>query len=175
MARVIEVLPYDSEWPKSYQTEADSLASIFGENLIALHHIGSTSVPGLAAKPTIDIMAVVKNLEEVDALNLHLEDLGYQAKGENGIAGRRYFNKKDGDVHIFHLHTFQENHPAIDDHLVFRDYLRTHPECCSEYAAIKGDLAVIYMLEPVRYTDGKADFIQKTIEAAKAWKNTGNT
>ncbi|QRN82323.1 GrpB family protein [Chloroflexota bacterium] len=175
MTRTIEVLPYDREWPGFYQAEADKIAPILGENLIALHHIGSTSVPGLAAKPTIDILAVVKDLEQMDVLNLRLADLGYQPRGENGIAGRRYFDKKDGDVHLFHLHAFQENHPAIEEHLIFRDYLRSHPERCSEYAALKHDIAEIYKFEPVRYTDGKADFIQKTIEAAKAWKNIGST
>lgn len=174
MTRVIEVLPYDPAWPDLYKAESEKLAPIFGANLIELHHIGSTSVPGLAAKPTIDILGIVNNLEEVDLLNSRLADLGYQARGENGIAGRRYFNKKEGDVHLFHLHTFQEGHPAIEEHLAFRDYLRSHPAICAEYAALKRDLAEAHKLEPVRYTDGKADFIQKTIEAAKVWKIDGS-
>ncbi len=168
------VLPYDPDWPHSYLTEADKLTPILGANLISLHHIGSTSVPGLAAKPTIDILASVKDLEQIDALNPQLEELGYQARGENGIAGRRYFNKKDGDDHLFHLHVYQEAHPAIEDHLAFRDYLRSHPECCGEYEALKRGLVEIYKFEPFRYTDGKADFIQKTLAVAKAWKNHGS-
>jgi len=175
MAREIVVLPYDPAWPQSFQTEANKLTPIFGENLKELHHIGSTSVSGLAAKPTIDILASVQDLAQVDALNPQLEVLGYQSKGENGIAGRRYFNKQAGEDHLFHLHVFQAGHPAIDTHLVFRDYLRTHPACCREYVALKRELAETYKFEPFRYTEGKADFILKTIEAAKAWKNTGSS
>jgi len=144
---------------------------VIGSNLVELHHIGSTSVPGLAAKPTIDILAVVKALEELDSANPLFEGLGYIPRGENGIAGRRYFNKINGDVHLFHIHAFQEGHSAINNHLAFRDYLRSHPDVSGEYAELKYTLAEVYRNEPFRYTDGKDSFIQEIIEAATVWRN----
>ena len=173
MARIIEVLPYDPDWPELYRAEAERIAPVMGQNLLGLHHIGSTSVPGLAAKPTIDILAVVKDLAQLDAVNSLIQELGFQPRGENGIAGRRYFTKNAGDAHLFHLHAFQEGHSAIDDHLAFRDYLRIHPEACAEYAELKSHLAEIYRHEPKKYTDGKESFIQKVIKVAKAWKSSG--
>jgi GrpB-like predicted nucleotidyltransferase (UPF0157 family) len=174
MARIIEVLPYNPDWPEIYRAEAERLTLVMGPNLIGLHHIGSTSVPGLAAKPTIDILAVVKDLANLDAVASLIQRLGYRPRGENGIVGRRYFNKNLGDVHLFHIHAFQEGHPAIDDHLAFRDYLRTHPAISAEYADLKCKLAEVYRNEPFMYTDGKDSFIQKVIRFAKVWRSSGD-
>src|SRR5580698_1970268 len=89
MARTIEVVPYNPEWPQMFEAEAALIKKALGDNCIAIHHIGSTSIPGLSAKPIIDILPVVKDILKVDAKPI--EALGYQAKGENGMAFRRYF------------------------------------------------------------------------------------
>ena len=92
------VVPYCEEWPELYQTEAEEIRGILGENLVDIYHIGSTSVPGLAAKPIIDIMPVVRHIALVDTCNAAFEVLGYECMGEFGIPGRRYF-RKGGDRH----------------------------------------------------------------------------
>ena len=170
MARIIEVLPYDPIWPQIYLVEVDQVSTVLGSNLLAAHHIGSTGVPGLAAKPTIDILLIVRELTALDACNTALADLGYQAMGEHGIMGRRYFSKKEGDRHLFHMHAYAEGHADITRHLNFRDYLIAHPAAALDYQALKQGLAVQFRDAPAEYTAGKADFIGEVEGRAKAWR-----
>jgi GrpB-like predicted nucleotidyltransferase (UPF0157 family) len=170
MARMIEVLPYDPSWPMIYRAEVVQVATVLGSNVVAAHHIGSTAVPGLAAKPTIDILLVVRELEALDACNPALADLGYQAKGEHGILGRRYFSKKEGDRHLFHIHAYAEGHTDINRHLNFRDYLIAHPGAALDYQILKQALAVQFRDAPAEYTAGKADFIREIEIRAAAWQ-----
>ncbi len=89
--QIIEVVPYDPDWSNQFEKEALLLKLIFSDIFVAIHHIGSTSVPGLAAKPTIDIILEVKDIRLVDKFNEPMEKLGYEAWGEYGIPGRRFF------------------------------------------------------------------------------------
>jgi GrpB-like predicted nucleotidyltransferase (UPF0157 family) len=91
--RKIEVVEYNPNWPELFETEAKRIKEALGNNCIEIHHIGSTSIPRLSAKPVIDILPVVRDIREVDKTNKAMESLGYEAKGENGIAFRRYFRK----------------------------------------------------------------------------------
>jgi GrpB-like predicted nucleotidyltransferase (UPF0157 family) len=163
----IEVVSYNSNWPKMFEVEAAQLMKALGNNAIAVHHVGSTSVPGLASKPVIDMIAVIKDKEKAV---LPLEALGYQYKGEYNIPLRLYFNKKEGgDVN---LHVYEEGHPEIELNLLFRDYLRTHPVIRDAYAQLKDDL----LKDPasfeknhslfVGYTLGKHAFIQGVLRQA---------
>ena len=133
--RQIEVVPYDPNWPKIYTTEACSLWQALGDNCLAIHHVGSTSVPGLAAKPKIDVIAVVKDAEStIEAL----KPLEYAYKGEYNIPFHYGFSKR-GAI-SFNLHLYEEGHPEIALNLTFRDYLRNHPEMRNAYAALKYEL-----------------------------------
>jgi GrpB-like predicted nucleotidyltransferase (UPF0157 family) len=170
MARIIEVLPYDPTWPQIYCAEAAQVSLVLGSNLVAAHHIGSTAVPGLAAKPTIDILLIVRELATLDACNTALSALGYQAKGEHGILGRRYFSKKEGDRHLFHMHAYAEGHADIERHLNFRDYLIAHPAAALDYQILKQGLAAQFREEPAEYTAGKANFIREVESRAAAWR-----
>ena len=105
MPQHVTVSDYSPEWPLEYEREAAALARVFGGNLAAIHHIGSTAVPGLAAKPIIDIMPVVYSLEAVDALSAGFEALGYEYLGEFGIPGRRYM-RRGGDERTHQVHVF---------------------------------------------------------------------
>src|SRR5687767_5851971 len=91
----ITVVPYDPLWPQRYAAAASEITSAMGSNLLAIHHIGSTAVPGLHAKPVIDILVVVEDLNAVDQRSVEMERLGYQVMGEFGIIGRRYFRRDD--------------------------------------------------------------------------------
>jgi len=170
MSRKIEVVPYDPSWVRKYETEAEKLIKLFGYHLMEIHHIGSTAIPDMAAKPTIDILGVVKDIEAVDEMDQAMQEIGYQPKGENGIPGRRYFQKIVGEVHVFHVHTFEDGHPEIHRLLNFRDYLRAHPDAASEYQALKVYLAAKFTFEPDKYTEGKNALIQQIDQRAIDWR-----
>src|SRR3989338_9466562 len=107
MIRTIEVLPYDPNWPELYRKESALLSDIFKDQLISIHHIGSTAVPGLCAKPIIDIMPVVKDISKIDAFNKEMAAIGYEAIGEYGIPNRRFFFKGGVNHRTHHVHVYQ--------------------------------------------------------------------
>ena len=171
MSRQVELKTHDPEWIRQFEAETEQLTAVFQPNLVAIHHVGSTAVPGIKAKPIIDIMVVVHNIDQVDAINESMDQLGYVAKGEHGIDGRRYFRKGSDAHHTHHIHTFQDGHPEIIRHLNFRDYLVAHPDVAQAYSRLKEELARKYLSEPPRYTDNKTDFIRTVDEQAAAWRN----
>src|SRR5699024_9276959 len=126
--------------------------------LTDIHHIGSTSVPGLQAKPVIDIMPVVQHIDQVDKLNNALIAIGYEPKGEYGLPGRRYF-RKGGDNRSHHVHVYEMHHPDIKRHLAFRDYLRAHPDTAKEYGELKGKLALQFPHDMNSYITGKTPLV----------------
>jgi GrpB-like predicted nucleotidyltransferase (UPF0157 family) len=164
----VVVVPYDAEWPRRFAAEAERLRQVFGPELVAVHHIGSTAVPGLAAKPIIDIMPVVRRLEAADERAPAMRALGYEAMGEFGIAGRRYF-RKGGDRRTHHVHVFRVGDPNVARHLAFRDYLRAHPEVAAAYGALKRELAARHPEDIEAYMDGKDAFVRRTEAAALRW------
>ena len=174
MMRVVKVIPFDPNWPAKFREESEAIAGVLGSNLTAAHHIGSTAVPGLAAKPTIDILLIVHDLNLLDACNDELSALGYQAKGENGIPGRRYFQKLDGEVHLVHLHAFETDHPEIKRYINFRDYLMAHPETAKAYQDLKQKLSVRFKDKPADYTAGKESFIRAVDHRAADWRAEEN-
>ena len=93
MARKVEVVPYDPSWPVLFQSEAGQLAAILGEEVVAIHHVGSTAIAGMSAKPTVDILVEVHHIAKIDGLSNAMRNLGYKPKGEFGIPGRRFFSK----------------------------------------------------------------------------------
>lgn len=166
--RIIEVVSYDEAWKSHFTREADQLSRIFLDELLEIHHIGSTAIPGMKAKPIIDIIPVVKDISRIDRFYPSLIDLGYDPKGENGIPGRRFFCK-GGDNRTHHVHVFQMGNPQIERHLAFRDYLRTHPEASRAYCNLKEKLAASYRANPSAYNDGKSELIQQIEQEAILW------
>ncbi len=161
MPQHVTVVDYDPKWPAKYEMERDAISAILAGNCLSLYHIGSTSVPGLAAKPIIDIMAVVRSLKEVDALSGKFEELGYECLGEFGMAGRRYF-RKGGDERTHQIHVFQvDDWPNIARHLAFRDYMRTHEEERREYGTLKKSLAKAFPYDIEGYCEGKEAFVRE--------------
>lgn len=124
MQEKVEVVPYDPSWPELFAAEAKRIREALGPNCTLIHHIGSTSVPGLSAKPIIDILPVVRDILEVDRVTEAMERLGYEAKGENGIAFRRFF-EKGKKVRTHNVHVYEEGDPEIDRYLRFRDWMRS--------------------------------------------------
>jgi len=170
MNRKVEVVPYDPNWVYAFQAEADEIRRILGQEVVAVHHIGSTAIPNLSAKPIVDLLVVVRDIEKVDAFNERMTQLGYMPKGENGIPGRRYFIKGDEVHRTHHTHIFQTGHPHIDRHLSFRDYLIAHPEDALPYGRLKQELACRFPTDIDGYVAGKDGFIKEIDRKAQAWK-----
>lgn len=168
MAQHIIVEDYNPAWPEMYRQEAMWMKSILKENCVEIHHIGSTAVPGLAAKPIIDIMAAVRELSDVDKKCSLFEEAGYEYLGEFGIRGRRYL-RKGGDERTHQVHIFSENDTEnLIRHLAFRDYMRSHAEEREQYAALKKELAQKYPYDIDDYCDGKDAFVKKIEKQALA-------
>ncbi|MCT4792445.1 MULTISPECIES: GrpB family protein [Exiguobacterium] len=166
--RQVIVTPYQTSWPEAFEQEADRLRAIFGDRLLAVHHIGSTSVPGLSAKPILDILPVVDSLDGIEAFDAAMEQIGYEAKGEFGMPGRRYY-RKGGDNRTHHIHLYVDGNPEIMRHVVFRDYLRQHPEEVEAYSTIKERLAHQYPEDISAYIAGKDSFVKTMEQRALAW------
>jgi GrpB-like predicted nucleotidyltransferase (UPF0157 family) len=162
------VTKYNPQWSDMFKAEAEKIQKIFGEELIEVHHIGSTSVPGLKAKPTIDIMPVLKDIEVVDKFNDKMIRLQYVPMGEFGIPGRRYF-RKGGDNRTHHVHIFQFNSEDVERHLAFRDFLRQHTYFAKRYGDLKEMLAERFPNDIEAYMDGKNDFIKCLEKKALKW------
>ena len=165
----VEVVPYRGEWPAAYEREAAAIREILGGLLLEIHHIGSTAVPGLAAKPIIDILPVVTDIAAVDALYPRFEAVGYECMGELGIPGRRYF-RKGGENRTHQIHIFgRTSRHDIRRHLAVRDYLRTHPAAAAAYGSLKAGLAARYPADIEGYCDGKDAFVKDLEQKALAW------
>jgi len=165
----IVVQAYQPEWPKLFEKEANNIRAILGEEIIAIHHIGSTSVPGIKAKPVIDILPIVKHIHVIDQYNKAMDDLGYEALGENGIKGRRFF-KKGENPRTHHLHIFQKDaQHEIVRHLAVRDYLKAHANTAREYGALKVSLAQKFPNDIESYCDGKDAYVKQLERNALEW------
>ncbi len=166
MGRKVVLVPHNPDWIRQYDEEAVSLTAVFQPILITIHHIGSTAIPNIKAKPIIDILIVVTRITAVDERIKPMAAMGYICKGENGISGRCYFRKGSDVHHTYHIHIYAEGHPEIGRHLNFRDYLRHYPQEAEAYSQLKETLVQQYFNDPQSYTSSKASFIGSIIEKA---------
>ncbi|HVV68827.1 MAG TPA: GrpB family protein [Gammaproteobacteria bacterium] len=164
MTRKIAIYPYDSHWPLLFAAESKKIKNALGDNCIAIHHIGSTSIPGLAAKPVIDMIPEVRDICVVDQHNAAMQSLGYIPQGENGIPFRRFFQKTDDTT--CNVHVFASGNPEITRHILFRDYLRTHHKERDVYADLKQQLAQQFPHDIDSYISGKQGFIEDIVQQA---------
>ncbi|MGD6856433.1 GrpB family protein [Bacillus infantis] len=167
--RKVEVLSHQIEWADMFQEECQKIKTVFKDEILNVFHIGSTAIPNIKAKPVIDIMVEVTNIKNVDHYNIPLEQLGYEALGENGIPGRRFF-KKGGDNRTHHIHFFEQGNEEINRHLTFRDYMREHPEEALRYSQLKESLAEKFPNNIERYIEGKNDYIKEVDYKAAKWR-----
>ena len=170
-SRPVVLVPHEARWAAEFENESTAVCGALGDVLVALHHIGSTAVSGILAKPVIDMLAVVTDVTILDVRSSALEQLGYEVMGEFGIPGRRYFRKDStGGERTHQIHAFALGSAHIDRHLSFRDYLRAHPTVAAEYAELKRVLARRFSGDRVSYTDGKTEFITDVERRAAAWR-----
>ncbi|MDO9121073.1 MAG: GrpB family protein [Anaerolineaceae bacterium] len=158
----IVIESYCSEWPEQFTQEAKLIQCVIGNYITVIEHIGSTAVPGLAAKPIIDMLIGVKSLADSPHFIAPLQQLGYVyvPEHEAELPERRYLYKQKDDEDTFHLHMVEPESEFFRRHIAFRDYLRSHPEAVAAYASLKLKLAREFGSDRSGYTDAKTEFIQ---------------
>lgn len=158
--RKVEVVDYNPAWPAQFREEEAAIKRVLGSQVVALEHGGSTSVPGLAAKPIIDMWAALRSplrQEDVQAMAA----LGYEYLGESALPDQDFFVKRT--PRVCHLHCYPAGHPEWHRHLAFRDWLRAHPKGASSYASLKRELAARFPADILAYTEAKSDFILEAL------------
>ncbi|MDF2680145.1 MAG: hypothetical protein K0R47_1335 [Brevibacillus sp.] len=168
MREAIIVVPYEEEWPYLFQEMGRRLRNTLGELAVRIDHIGSTSVPGLAAKPVIDIQISVFSFEPMDQLVERMREAGFLYREDNPDLSKRYFRELPGHLRT-HVHVRRVGSWSEQISLLFRDYLRAHPEACMEYAALKYRLAEDHRENRNQYADAKSPFIWRVLQEAHEW------
>jgi GrpB-like predicted nucleotidyltransferase (UPF0157 family) len=164
----VEIVKYDSTWPERFRQLATQLRDALGETAHRIDHIGSTAVPGLDAKPVIDIQVSVADLEPLTAYDRAITSLGYVFRSDNPDRTKRYFRETPGKPRT-HIHVRWCGSWAEQFALLFRDFLRAHPAEAERYAALKYDLAARYGEDREGYTEAKGPFIWELMKDADRW------
>jgi GrpB-like predicted nucleotidyltransferase (UPF0157 family) len=161
----VELAPHTELWHQLFAEEEVHLREAVGEHVVVIEHVGSTAICGLWAKPIIDIAAALRQAADAERCVRPLENIGYEYRGESGIAGRHYFVK--GEPRTHHLHMVEFGSEFWRVHLLFRDYLRKNQEVAEEYERLKKDLATKYERDRGAYTEGKSKFIEDVLNRAR--------
>jgi len=166
MTTRVTIVPYDPNWPRRFDKERSVLAAVFAGSDAVIEHVGSTAVPGLGAKPVIDILVGVPILLEVEDRIPALEAAGYEHVHEydEQLPDRRYFRKPRVVPRAFHVHCVVTGSDFWIRHLAFRDHLRAHPESAAAYYKLKRELAM--RVSKAAYTEAKSPFIESVLASA---------
>jgi len=162
----VTVLPYDAAWKQAFETVREQLQAALGDLALAIEHVGSTSVEGLAAKPILDIDVVIRSYDDFAAVVQRLAAIGYIHEGDLGIKDReafRYDNKPHLQKH--HLYVCPQDSAELNRHITFRNYLRSHPQAAAEYGAVKAEAAALYPNDIDAYIAHKAPCIAEIYKA----------
>jgi GrpB-like predicted nucleotidyltransferase (UPF0157 family) len=165
MPNPIVIVDYDPGWPELFKKLRACIANALGDLAAAIEHVGSTAVPGLTAKPVIDIDVLLSSSGSLPRAIERLAPLGYTHQGNLGIANREAFSQPLGQP-AHHLYVCPFDSPEYRRHIAFRDYLRTHAETAKLYGELKRNLAAEFRHDRERYTAGKTEFVEKILRAA---------
>lgn len=163
----IVLTQHQSEWVQSFQRMKSMSENFFGKTLLRLEHFGSTSIPGIVAKPIIDMIGLVTSLPDLDDKVARGLPSAITCLGENGVAGRRYFVFDVADEVKGHLHLFVHGSCEYEDRILFRDFLQQNPETAKQYEALKIQLCAVYCDDPIAYWHGKKSFVIEVVEKAR--------
>jgi GrpB-like predicted nucleotidyltransferase (UPF0157 family) len=169
----IVISDYDPAWPTLFEQESARIKNALGSFVFAIEHVGSTAVPGLSSKPIIDLLVGVPSLKEAKERCVGpLEELGYVYIPEyaSWLPGELFFRKGLPGPWTHHVHLMEPSCPRWEARLVFRDYLRAHPEAAHAYANIKRSLAASSIGDIEAYRTGKNIFVEETTAKARAWR-----
>ena len=162
----VRVVPYDPEWVLAFERAREDLSQALGAHALSIHHVGSTGVPGLSAKPVLDLLVGVADLHQALALVEPIEALGYRFHGAETSPDRHYFRKwASAGIRTHHLSLAEPTSAHYTKTLAFRDALRNDPDLADEYGRLKVELAQQYPGERKAYLAGKADFIAQILES----------
>jgi GrpB-like predicted nucleotidyltransferase (UPF0157 family) len=168
MADPVEIVDYDAEWPARFAALGRAMRSALGDVAVRIDHIGSTSVPGLAAKPVIDVQISVESFEPLEVFKAPLERLGFVHRADNPELTKRYFREAPGQrrthVHVRRLGSFSQQLP-----LLFRDYLRVHPAAADVFADAKRRYADRFRDQREKYVAAKESFVWDIVRRADTW------
>lgn len=171
-SRKTYIVDYSPQWAADFKTEAAQLKAIFNDAIVSIHHIGSTSISGMKAKPIIDILITTNTLEKIDNFNTQMEHQGYVVGGEFGLSGRRFFCKGNQDYCQIHIHVYELSNPVVEKYVLFRDYLIIHPIEAKDYEALKMELAEKHPHNRTLYTQSKSGFIEYILTKASGLSKT---
>lgn len=164
----VTVVDYDPLWPQNFDEEKARLFTALGRELLAVEHVGSTSVPGLVSKPIIDMIGAVESFDRLDYFIDHLQKLGYEYMPDRMFEARKFFPKGDQSYRTHHLNLVIKNDPEQWNNIIlFRDYLRQNDTVRDQYANLKQKIAHEYSDNRYAYTKAKNDFIQKSLQDIK--------
>ena len=168
--RPVVLVAHDPAWTNRAAHERMRIVEALGNMIVAVHHIGSTSIPGILTKPIIDLMPIVRSLELFDAQEGVVRGLGYEWRGEFGIVGRRFCTLNDvSGKRVVHVHFFAPDSDEIEPNLAFRDYLRAHRDEALAYQAEKLRAAALHPDDSGAYTEEKGAWIRACKARAVAW------
>jgi len=159
------LVPYDPLWPLEYAAEADRIAHTCDDLPLRLEHIGSTAVPGLGARPVIDIAMGIPQTAKRHEYFAALRQLGYEHRGTDGVPGRDYFVR--GSPRSHHVHLVSWSSSLWNDWLLFRDQLRANPDAAREYDGLKRELSATFADEPREYSDAKGAFVRAVLRRVR--------
>jgi GrpB-like predicted nucleotidyltransferase (UPF0157 family) len=162
----VKLVEHSPNWSECFREERELLLRILGEKVVDVRHIGSTSIPGMAAKPIIDILAAVQALTDVETFVDDLNKFGYEDKGDGGVPGRRFFVKGVAANRTHHLNFCETNSEFWTSHVAFCDYLVRHPATAQEYSLLKRKLADQFPIDRSAYTAGKEQFVRLVLDRA---------
>lgn len=164
---IVNLSDYNPKWENEFEYEKKRIVNVIGDKILGIEHIGSTSIKGLEAKPVIDIIVGVQDLAEVSNFVVTLSEIEYEYVHKPEFKDRRFFRKGLWGQGTCHLHICEINSSEWIEKLLFRDYLRLHPDVSKEYASLKKELASNYKSDRPTYTKKKEPFIRKIIEIAR--------
>ena len=164
--RTVDLVEYSPAWAEDFLRERDALAAALGPAALVIEHIGSTAVPGLIAKPTIDIAVGVRTIDELRPRRADLEALGYEWRAGFHEA-HQFLRKIVGDERTHHLHVIVWPSDEFDKWIAFRDYLRASPAAAAAYAQAKRDLAARHYTDRGAYVEGKTDIVRRLLAEAR--------
>jgi GrpB-like predicted nucleotidyltransferase (UPF0157 family) len=165
-SEIIEIVEYTPKWATTYQQEKELINAVLNQELLDIQHIGSTSVPGLGAKPILDILIAVQGLGTAEKYCTQLQSLGYEHVSHAEDAERLFFRK--GTPRTHHLHIVEHGSWTYWRHILFRDYLLAHPEIAQQYEQLKREMALKFKADRVAYTQSKAKLVQLIVAQALA-------
>lgn len=162
----VELHDHDPAWLEAFSISARELRSIIGDRIERIEHVGSTAVPGLPAKPILDVLVVVQNLERAESLVPKIQSLGYEFKPEDPLDGRLFFVRGPESNRTHHLAVVETGSDSLAEYVCFRDALLADPELVAEYAKLKRELAETHADDRDTYTAKKAEFIESVLDSS---------